>query len=206
MDAAIANSDRHYGIDMPPSHAHTTSTSAVPTMSSYAEWERDRNRARRAGNKSLSPLPANRPPTSSSASDAASTSRSPSAPPSVRTDTRGADSGPLARGVRRFLPTHSTTSAAQARFPTDLPARGAPGPQYTMSMGEVRRWDGRRACRVGPDGRCECGKIVAGQRRGVSPNARPGETEDERAMRRRREMWNMKGKGFWGIMSMSFAR
>ena len=59
---------------------------------------------------------------------------------------------------------------------------------------------GRTPCRIGRDGRCECGK------RERSPDAPLGETVKERRDRKWKQMWNVNNSNFWGLVGVGIAR
>lgn len=88
---------------------------------------------------------------------------------------------------------HAASGHPRALFPSDATASSS---AHAADAG--RR--GRRPCRVGPDGRCACGR----QER--SPGAPLGETIRERRERRWKDMWRLNNPYFWGLVGVSLAR
>lgn len=178
--------------------SHARSVSSPPTPSAYADWERAHSRDRRTRSRAGTAQSSPRTGTSIAEEEPDNVGEAPPAysraskPPKY---SRAAhDDGKPRLAHTASMPVAESSSVSQRRFPSELPARGY-APQGIMDMGGIRRYtDGRRPCRVGRDGKCECGKQVM----------RP-ETEEAR-MARRKDQFNMKGKSFWGMMGGSFAR
>ena len=95
---------------------------------------------------------------------------------------------------RRAKPSHSRRTAGL--FPRR--AHTSSIAESSRAAAEAER-SGRTPCRVGPDGRCACGK------RERSPHAPLGETVKERRERKWKQMWSLDNPGFWGTFDRSYS-
>lgn len=113
----------------------------------------------------------------------------------------------------RPAPTHTDSLPASSssdfyRYPDAAGASSSRSRAGPRELGGIQRADGRKACRVGADGRCECGKLVSGpsREREQSPEAPEKESYDERMERKKKEGYSLKSGRFWNTMGLSFLR